>query len=106
MPTGQDPPGRSLSFPSPGSRSTADPSWRRVPKSGRDDAVIPRPVSPAGNRVAELQSVNIPLENPLIQVAGIRDRAEAVLLRECGIHYLGFPLRLPVHREDLTEAEA
>jgi phosphoribosylanthranilate isomerase len=50
--------------------------------------------------------VSIPLEIPLIQVAGIRDRAEAVLLRECGIHYLGFPLRLPVHREDLTEAEA
>jgi phosphoribosylanthranilate isomerase len=46
------------------------------------------------------------LELPLIQVAGIRDRAEAALLEECGIHYLGFPLRLPVNREDLTEEEA
>jgi phosphoribosylanthranilate isomerase len=50
--------------------------------------------------------VSVPLEVPLIQVAGICDRAEAVLLQECGIHYLGFPLRLPVHREDLTEAAA
>ena len=47
-----------------------------------------------------------PLEIPLIQVAGIRDQAEAALLRECGVDYLGFPLRLPVHRDDLTEAEA
>ena len=46
------------------------------------------------------------LETPLIQVAGIRDRAEAALIQECGIRYLGFPLRLPVNPEDLTEAEA
>jgi phosphoribosylanthranilate isomerase len=25
---------------------------------------------------------------------------------DCGVRYLGFPLRLPVHREDLGEAEA
>jgi phosphoribosylanthranilate isomerase len=50
--------------------------------------------------------MSVPLEIPLIQVAGIRDRAEAALLQECGIHYLGFPLRLPVNREDLTETEA
>ncbi|MFL5494293.1 MAG: phosphoribosylanthranilate isomerase [Gemmatimonadales bacterium] len=43
---------------------------------------------------------------PLIQVAGIRDRAEADLVQACGVRYLGFPLRLPVNREDLTEAEA
>ena len=43
---------------------------------------------------------------PVIQVAGIRDHAEAALLQECGVEYLGFPLRLPVNREDLTEAEA
>lgn len=42
----------------------------------------------------------------LIQVAGVIDRAEAELLIECGIQYLGFPLRLPVHREDLSEDEA
>ncbi len=46
------------------------------------------------------------MEIPLIQVAGIRDVAEAALVQECGIRYLGFPLRLPVNREDLTEAEA
>lgn len=46
------------------------------------------------------------LEPELIQVAGIADAAEAALLQECGVHFLGFPLRLPVHREDLSEAEA
>jgi phosphoribosylanthranilate isomerase len=50
--------------------------------------------------------VSVPLEIPVIQVAGIRDRAEAMLLQECGIRYLGFPLRLPVNRADLTETEA
>jgi phosphoribosylanthranilate isomerase len=46
------------------------------------------------------------LEPELIQVAGIADAAEAALLQACGVNFLGFPLRLPVHREDLTEAEA
>ena len=41
-----------------------------------------------------------------IQVAGIIDQLEAELLIDCGVEYLGFPLRLPVHREDLTEADA
>ena len=50
--------------------------------------------------------MTVPLEIPLIQVAGIRDRAEAELLQECGIRYLGFPLRLPVNRADLTEPAA
>lgn len=50
--------------------------------------------------------MSLPLDNPLIQVAGIRDPAEAALVQECGVHYLGFPLRLPVNREDLTEPEA
>jgi phosphoribosylanthranilate isomerase len=40
-----------------------------------------------------------------VQVAGVADSVEAALLVECGVRYLGFPLRLPVHREDLTEAE-
>jgi phosphoribosylanthranilate isomerase len=42
----------------------------------------------------------------LIQIAGVLDQAEADLLISCGATQLGFPLRLPVHREDLTEAEA
>jgi phosphoribosylanthranilate isomerase len=46
------------------------------------------------------------LESPLIQVAGIIDAAEAALVQDCGVRFLGFPLRLPVNREDLTEAEA
>ena len=50
--------------------------------------------------------MKLPLETPQIQVAGIRDAAEAALVQQCGIRYLGFPLRLPVNREDLTEAEA
>jgi len=41
-----------------------------------------------------------------IQIAGVIDAAEARLLVESGVHYLGFPLRLPVNRPDLTEADA
>jgi phosphoribosylanthranilate isomerase len=46
------------------------------------------------------------LEENLIQIAGVIDAAEAQMLQQCGVRYLGFPLRLPVHREDLTEQEA
>ncbi|HMA79781.1 MAG TPA: phosphoribosylanthranilate isomerase [Candidatus Binatia bacterium] len=42
----------------------------------------------------------------MIQIAGVIDAAEAQMLQQCGVHYLGFPLRLPVHREDLTEEAA
>ncbi|NOT57768.1 MAG: phosphoribosylanthranilate isomerase [Deltaproteobacteria bacterium] len=42
----------------------------------------------------------------VIQVAGVIDQAEADLLVKSGVHYLGFPLRLPVHQEDLSEREA
>jgi phosphoribosylanthranilate isomerase len=48
----------------------------------------------------------VPLEPGLIQVAGIADWSEAALVASCGVRYLGFPLRLPVHRADLDEAEA
>jgi phosphoribosylanthranilate isomerase len=46
------------------------------------------------------------LEENLIQIAGVIDAAEARMLQQCGVRYLGFPLRLAVHREDLTEEEA
>jgi len=46
------------------------------------------------------------LEEDLIQIAGVIDAAEAQMLQQCGVRYLGFPLRLPVHREDLTEEAA
>jgi phosphoribosylanthranilate isomerase len=42
----------------------------------------------------------------LIQIAGIIDIDEAKLMMELGVDYLGFPLRLPVNKEDLTEDEA
>lgn len=46
------------------------------------------------------------MNKPFIQVAGVIDQAEADLLMQCGVPFLGFPLRLPVNQEDLTEAEA
>lgn len=42
----------------------------------------------------------------IIQVAGIIDIEEARMLMELGVEYLGFPLRLPVNKEDLKEKEA
>ena len=44
--------------------------------------------------------------NELVQVAGVIDQAEADMLVRCGVRYLGFPLRLPVHKEDLSEQDA
>lgn len=41
-----------------------------------------------------------------IQVAGVIDLAEAEMLINCGVTFLGFPLRLPVNKEDCTEEEA
>jgi phosphoribosylanthranilate isomerase len=54
----------------------------------------------------KVAAVRSPLEPGLVQVAGVADEAEAALLVKCGVRYLGFPLRIPVNREDLTEAEA
>ncbi|HQQ03486.1 MAG TPA: phosphoribosylanthranilate isomerase [Kiritimatiellia bacterium] len=42
----------------------------------------------------------------VIQIAGVIDQAEASMLMDCGVEYLGFPLRLAYHQEDLSEAEA
>lgn len=47
----------------------------------------------------------IDLKN-FIQIAGIIDQAEAEMLINCGVNYLGFPLRLPVNKEDITEENA
>lgn len=41
-----------------------------------------------------------------VQVAGIRHVEEARACLEAGADLLGFPFRLPVHQEDLTEEEA
>ena len=43
---------------------------------------------------------------PIIQIAGVLDVAEARILVENGVQRLGFPLGLDVHREDLSEDEA
>ena len=42
----------------------------------------------------------------IIQIAGVVDIEEAKMLMSLGVEYLGFPLRLPVNKEDHTEAEA
>jgi phosphoribosylanthranilate isomerase len=41
-----------------------------------------------------------------VQVAGVIDRAEADLLVECGVDFLGFPKRLAFHREDQSDDDA
>jgi phosphoribosylanthranilate isomerase len=41
-----------------------------------------------------------------IQVAGVIDQEEVDLLVNAGVNFLGFPLRLPVNKEDLTEDDA
>ncbi|HAL91408.1 MAG TPA: N-(5'-phosphoribosyl)anthranilate isomerase [Verrucomicrobia bacterium] len=47
-----------------------------------------------------------PGDRPLIQIAGVCDAAEARLLMDAGVRWLGFPLRLTVNKEDLSEDEA
>ncbi len=42
----------------------------------------------------------------IVQVAGIADAGEARLLVEAGVDWIGIPLRLAVHREDIREEEA
>jgi phosphoribosylanthranilate isomerase len=44
--------------------------------------------------------------NPIIQIAGVIDLAEAELLVREGANWLGFPLRVPDGREDLSETDA
>lgn len=42
----------------------------------------------------------------IIQIAGVRDKAEALLIAESGVDWIGFPFRLDHHAEDLSETEA
>ena len=44
--------------------------------------------------------------NKFIQIAGVVDKEEAEMLVNSGINYLGFPLRLPVNKEDISEEGA
>lgn len=41
-----------------------------------------------------------------IQVAGIPDEETAKMLVSCGVDYLGFPFRLPIHQNDVGEEAA
>lgn len=45
-------------------------------------------------------------DNGLIHVAGVIDNIEAKMLVDCGVEYLGFPLALNYHQEDLSVADA
>lgn len=42
--------------------------------------------------------------SPIIQIAGVRSLEEALMLAECGVTDLGFPLKLAVHAEDMDES--
>ena len=42
----------------------------------------------------------------IIQIAGIIDQEEADMLVDAGVHQLGFPFGLAVHKEDITEKDA
>jgi len=44
--------------------------------------------------------------DPIIQIAGISDQAEADMLLKAGVEWLGFPLRLTVNRPDISEEDA
>ena len=46
------------------------------------------------------------LSSNVVQIAGVCDESEAEMLRNLGVRYLGFPLRLPVHHQDLSEEHA
>lgn len=41
-----------------------------------------------------------------LQIAGVQDLAEARDLAAAGVEWIGIPLRLPVNREDVTDAQA
>jgi phosphoribosylanthranilate isomerase len=42
----------------------------------------------------------------IVQIAGVADRAEAMMLVEEGVHQIGFPFGLTVHKEDMSAEDA
>ncbi len=46
------------------------------------------------------------IEFPFLQAAGVTSLEEAELIAECGFNYLGIPLRLDIHKPDLSEKHA
>jgi phosphoribosylanthranilate isomerase len=57
------------------------------------------------NSVYGLLKKNIPFDK-VIQIAGVIDEDEAEMLAACGVDLIGFPLRLTVNQEDLSENDA
>lgn len=53
-----------------------------------------------------MTGVALAIERGFIQVAGVIDMLEARLLIDCGVPFLGFPLVLGYHKEDLTVEQA
>lgn len=41
-----------------------------------------------------------------VQLAGVTDRAEAAMMADAGVDFIGFPLRLAVHEDDISEDKA
>jgi phosphoribosylanthranilate isomerase len=64
------------------------------------------PAAGTTNQIPRAQGQRASVFVGAIQIAGVIDRAEADLLVACGVPWLGFPLRLAHHREDLTDAYA
>lgn len=46
------------------------------------------------------------IEEKIIQIAGVVDKTEALMLQQCGVKYIGFPLRLDIHKQDIKDEEA
>jgi len=42
----------------------------------------------------------------LVQIAGVKDRADAMTIKSAGADRIGFPLRLSVHSEDISDEQA
>ncbi len=55
---------------------------------------------------AQPDELKIMVALPWIQVAGVHDLEEAQLIVKANVGYLGLPLRLPVHQEDISETDA
>lgn len=61
---------------------------------------IPERTSASTNRSTSAVSENV------VQIAGISSDAEAQMLVECGVDFLGFPLGLDVHDEEISRQDA
>ena len=58
------------------------------------------------SRIHSMNRLKAKMMKGLIQVAGVIDQDEADMLIACGVDWLGFPLRLKLHQEDLSDEGA